>query len=508
MKKLISRIAEYPRLLALFLGLLAVRALPPFFCFPILFVSFGGLLLLINAASSKRKAFGIGYWFGFTYFACNMSWIGNALLVDALRFGWLYPITLLAAGAFFGLFAAVPAALSLCFKNIYARWFSFSAFWVVLEWIRSFIFTGFPWNLLGSVLAFSDETVQLASVVGTYGLSLLTVMLTSAPALCFPAPSARKTAFVLSSVAVAAALIWSYGVWRLKHMPEEKSDTMVRIVQPAIPQTMKWKKEELENNFREYIRLSRLPGLEQIDFVIWGETASPFPLDFEPRKLREIMQAVPSGGYLLTGLVRYELDGETFAPVNSMFVINTQGKIVDFYDKSHLVPFGEYIPFRRWLPDWIRPITNVVANFLPGTGPKVIKTEGQPSFGALICYEIIFPSQIVDADNRPQWLVNLTNDGWYGVSQGPYQHLVTARMRAVEEGLSIVRAANTGISAIISPYGQITAFLPLNQKGIIDAELPAPTSLSTVYGHWGNLLPLTLCLLNIIFAFLLHRKDI
>lgn len=220
------------------------------------------------------------------------------------------------------------------------------------------------------------------------------------------------------------------------------------------------------------------------------------------------MQAVPSGGYLLTGLVRYELDGETFAPVNSMFVINTQGKIVDFYDKSHLVPFGEYIPFRRWLPDWIRPITNVVANFLPGTGPKVIKTEGQPSFGALICYEIIFPSQIVDADNRPQWLVNLTNDGWYGVSQGPYQHLVTARMRAVEEGLSIVRAANTGISAIISPYGQITAFLPLNQKGIIDAELPAPTSLSTVYGHWGNLLPLTLCLLNIIFAFLLHRKDI
>lgn len=508
MKKLIDKVAGYPRLLALFLGLLAVRALPPFYCFPVLFVSFGGLLLLINAAPSKRKAFGLGYWFGFAYFACNMSWIGNALLVDALRFGWLYPVTLLAAGAFFGLFTAIPAALSFCFKNIYARWLSFSAFWVIFEWIRSFIFTGFPWNLLGSVLAFSDETVQLASVVGTYGLSLLTLMLTSAPALCFFAPSARKTAGVLSSIAATAVLVWIFGSWRLPTIDGEKPETMIRIVQPAIPQTMKWKKAELENNFREYIRLSRQPGLKQIDFVIWGETASPFPLDFEPQKLHDVTAAVPTGGYLITGLVRYELDGKNFAPVNSMFVIDDSGKIIDFYDKSHLVPFGEYIPFRRWLPDWIRPVTNVVANFLPGSGPKVIKAEKQPSFGALICYEIIFPSQIVDTANRPQWLVNLTNDGWYGVSQGPYQHLVTARLRAVEEGLAIVRAANTGISAVISPYGQITASLDLGQKGIIDAGLPRPMSLDTAYGRLGNLLPLTLCMFNIIFAFLLHRKDI
>lgn len=454
-----------------------------------------------------KSAFTLGYWFGFAYFACNLSWIGNALLIDAQHFGWLYPIALLSSGAFFGLFVAFPAMLCRYFKNIYAQWLSFSAFWVVFEWIRSFIFTGFPWNLLGSVLAFSTPALQLASIIGTYGLSLLVLMQTSAISILLCERNKKNIINTASIIISTFVLIWGYGYIRLQPSELKNSETIIRIVQPAIPQTMKWKKSELENNFKEYIKLSQQSGFEKINFVIWGETATPFALDFEPEKLKEITQAVPPHGYLLTGLVRYQYTNHNFSPVNSMFIIDSNGKILDFYDKSHLVPFGEYIPFRQYLPSWIRPVTNAIANFVPGNGPKVIKIPQHPSVGGLICYEIIFPSQIVNSKNRPEWLVNLTNDGWYGTSQGPYQHLVATQLRAVEEGISIIRAANTGISAAISPYGEILKSIPLNQKGIIDINLPKPSSIQTIYGYLGNILPLILCLINIMLSFFIQKKN-
>ncbi len=496
--------ARSPKKLAFISGVLSVAVLPPHSMFWLGFLSFPILLLLINSAGTKKNAFAVGYWFGYGYFACNMAWIGNALLIDAARFGWLYPLTLAAAGGFFGLFVAFPALLSRFFNGLPARYLSFSAFWVLFEWIRSFIFTGFPWNLLGSSLSFSDTMLQAAALIGTYGLSLLVLMIFTAPALYMYSPSKKRAFAALLIPLSLSATAYGYGFCRLKQADTSPSDLAVRIVQPSIPQAMKWNSQKLEDNFAEYIKLSQAPGLEKTKIVIWGETATPFPLDFEPRYLAQIARAVPPQGYLITGLVRYQYHNGEFRPLNSMFAINDEGKIAASYDKSHLVPFGEYIPLRSILPEWIRPVTNAVTDFLPGSGPSVTKLPDIPGFGTLICYEIIFPHRIISSDNRPNWLINLTNDGWYGHSQGPYQHLVTTRLRALEEGRTIVRAANSGISAVISPYGKIIASLGLDKKGWLDANLPKQMFLPTIYGRFGNLIPLILCLMNIGFAFFMR----
>ena len=490
--------------LAFILGVISVEVLPPHDKLWIGFFSFSALILLISSISKAKKSFAIGYWFGFGYFACNMAWISNALLIDAPRFGWLFPITLAAAGAFFGLFTAFPALLSSRFKNFYALYFSFSAFWVIFEWIRSFIFTGFPWNLLGSSLIFSDVLIQTGALIGTYGLSLLVIMSLTAPALFIKYQDKKSLFISISLILTIGITLIIYGNYHLQKSDNTPSELSIRIVQPAIPQEMKWQKNKLENNFAEYIKLSQANGLDKIKFVIWGETATPFPLDFEPQYLQQIKKAVPPKGYLITGMVRYRFHEGNFRPQNSMAVINYEGKIITFYDKTHLVPFGEYIPLRNYLPKWIRPITNTIADFLPGSGPSVIKLDNTPGFGTLICYEVIFPHQIINPQNRPQWLINLTNDGWYGQSQGPYQHLATTRLRAVEEGLTLVRAANTGISAVISPYGQIISSLDLNKKGFIDINLPQQLHISTTYGKFGNIIPLALCLINIIISFVIR----
>ena len=501
-----QKICHHKKTSCFVLGMLSARALPPFYAFPLLFLTFSAFLLLLNQAQNKRQSFACGYWFGFGYFACNMAWIGNAVLIDAEKLGWLFPIILLAAGGFFGLFIALPALLTNLIKSFYGRWLSFAAWWVIFEWIRSFILTGFPWNLLGSVLAFNLTLLQAAAVIGTYGLSLAVLMICSAPALIIHYQNKISYSIALGSILLILAGLIGYGRNHLAQMDTTPSNTKIRLVQPAIPQDMKWNRQKLEENLQQYIDMSKQEGLEDIDFVIWGETATPFALDFEPQYLEKVRTAIPEKGYLITGLVRYEYQGNDFHPLNSSFVVDKSGQIIDYYDKSHLVPFGEYIPLRRFLPSWITPVTNTITDFLPGNGPKSIKINNQPSFGISICYEIIFPHQIINLQDKPEWLINLTNDGWYGISQGPYQHLVTTRLRAIEEGRTIVRAANTGISAVINPYGKILAQIPLNRTDIIDINLPQELYKETNYGQYGNLIPLILCFMNMAIAFAINNK--
>ena len=503
---MLKKLFSHKKTLCLAAGALSVLALPPYYMLPLLFISFSWLLLCLSKATSGKQAFAYGYWFGFGWFACGFSWVGNALLIDIAAFGWLYPITLFASGAFFGLFIGAPAYFTYCFKKPYAQWLAFAALWVIFEWIRSFILTGFPWNLLGSVLAFSPQTIQTAALFGTYGLSLLVLLGVSAPTLIFIYRNKISVTIATSTILLISIFIYAFGAWRIQNISDETSDINIRIVQPSIPQAMKWDNASLENNFLEYIRLSKSKPLDNIDFVIWGETATPYPLDIEKYYRELITEAVPPKGYLITGLVRYEFESAyDYRPLNSMFILNKQGEIVDFYDKSHLVPFGEYMPLRKFLPDWIKPITQTVADFKSGKAHKVFKLKNYPSFGALICYEIIFPSEIINPSNKPEFLVNLTNDGWYGDSSGPRQHLVSTQLRAVEEGITIIRAANTGISAVISPIGKIVAFLPLNHKNILDITLPKQLSLPTLYGKYGNFIPLTLCLVNILLALLVQK---
>jgi apolipoprotein N-acyltransferase len=374
---------------------------------------------------------------------------------------------------------------------------------MLFEWIRSFLFTGFPWNQIGSMLAFSDNALQLSSIIGTYGLTLLVIIISCSPAIYY---KSKDQDYLVASTLLLAT-IFGYGYIRLYEMSPEKSDTTIRIVQPSIPQTMKWDLASLEANFREYIDLSISEPLDNVDMVIWGETATPFQLDMQPEYLQEITAAVPDNGVLVTGLVRIEFDAfGSYQPLNSMFVINKQGEIVNYYDKVHLVPFGEYIPLREYLPDWIRPVANAIGNFKKGEQHKVISHGNIPAFGASICYEIIFPSEILDKNNRPEWLINLTNDGWYGDSAGPRQHLISTRLRAIEEGITIVRVANSGISAIISPYGTVIESIGLNEKGILDIALPKTGNIPTPYSNFGNMIPLILCLANILIAFVSSKK--
>lgn len=498
---------KHYKITALGLGALAVLGLPPYYIWPILFLCFSWFILLLNQRQTWRQAFALGYWFGFGFFSLGLSWIGNALLIEAATFGWLYPIVLLTTGVFFGLFVAFPAALSFYFKGLGSKIWAMASWWVIFEWIRSFFLTGFPWNLLGTSLAFSPVTIQLAAVGGTYLLSFLVLIIAMMPALWLNDKSRKNFIIAVATITIIIGTTLGFGYTRTHRLYNNiASEHLVRIVQPSIPQAMKWNRETLEKNFQKYIEMSQIEGLEKVTFTIWGETASPFPLDLDDKHRLMATAAIAEGGYLITGALGYSFDkyGEP-SPLNAMMMINKSGEIVANYNKSHLVPFGEYIPLRKYLPSYIRPITNTIADFKSGNGPETISIANLPKLGAVICYEIIFPTAVVDKENRPEWLINFTNDGWYGDSAGPHQHLVATQMRAVEEGITIIRVANSGISAIISRTGGVINKIDLNTSGILDVALPQKLNIDTLYGKFGNYIPLILCFLNIIAIFFLTK---
>jgi apolipoprotein N-acyltransferase len=273
---------------------------------------------------------------------------------------------------------------------------------------------------------------------------------------------------------------------------------MVRLVQPNIPQTQKWRPESRMAALGEFLRLSTErntvapQGLTAHTIVIWPESALAIFLAREPFVLSAISRILPKGSLLLTGSIRGEPapDGppdrlQYF--YNSLYVVNDEGRIIATYDKSHLVPFGEYLPYHRWLARiGLQKLTQFKASFDEGSGPVTLSLPGAPAVSPLICYEIIFPGEVVSSLRRPAWIANVTNDAWFGTSSGPYQHLSQARLRAVEQGLPVARAANTGVSAVIDAYGRIVAHLPLNTEGVVDAALPralAPTPYAR-FGDW------------------------
>ena len=497
-----SWLKKHNKLSAFLLGSSAVLAMPPYYVFPVLLIAFGGLLYLLNETNSYKKSFLIGYLFGFGFFSFGFLWVGNAVLIEPEKTGWLYPVIFFASGAYFGLFAAVPAMLSHYMKSVFLKIFTFAATWTIFEWIRGWFLTGFPWNPMGSALAFNPLFIQLAAVFGVYGLSFLTVLFCCLP---FAFLKGKKNFFVAFSLEIAIfSGILTFGFLRLP-VDIEFTHTKVRLVQPSIPQNLKWNKQAAESNFRQYVDMSIADGQDDVDFVIWGETAATFNPRFYAEYGEDYKKAVPNNGYLISGAIDYEYAFGDRLAKNSMLVMDKTGEIVGAYDKMHLVPFGEYIPFREYLPDFIRPIANIIGDFKRGETHNVIALPDKPSFSGLICYEIIFPSQVKDKRNRPEWLALLTNDGWYGISMGPYQHLVAAEFRAVEEGLPIVRSANSGISAVIDTFGRVTAKIDLAKRGIVDAKIPRAI-LPTIYAEYGNLPIIIICLLILAVCGIINEK--
>lgn len=538
------------RAFAFALGALAVLALPPFHAVPVLAVSFTALAWLVfgsggagrqtespgaeDAAGSwfigafapgrLRAAFAAGWWFGAGFFSAGLYWLANALLVDAARFGWMVPFAIGGMAAGLGLFPAAACALARIGAGRGAGavprvlWFALA--WVALEWLRGTVLTGFPWNLIGTVWMFSDAMIQPAAWTGVHGLSLATVLLAALPAaLGWRVADDRRTAPVVAGVLLGGLLVWfAAGEARLARLGPgaagEVAGVRLRLVQPAIPQNLKWSPSARSGHVVKQVEMSRAPAPGSSSaptHVIWAETAVPFYLERDLALRAFIAAAVPAGGALITGAPRASAPGTNpFRVWNSLHVLRPDGTIAATYDKAHLVPFGEYVPLRAWLPRWITKVAYGEVDFSAGPGPVALPIPGLPPASPLICYEAIFEGRVVPREGpRPGWLLNLTNDAWYGISPGPYQHFAAARLRAVEEGLPLVRVANNGISAIVDSVGRVRASLALGREGVVDGPLPvalAPTPFARV-GTWGTPLALAALAFALGFARFGRKRD-
>ena len=480
--------------LAFLLGALGAGAMAPLHGVVLLVPAMTGLLWLVFSRPAGRSALIVGWWFGLGHFSTGLYWIANALLTHPERFGWLAPFAVLGLAGVLAFFPAFCALLSHRLahnRSGVGRVFVFAALWTGFEWIRSWIFTGFPWNLIGSAWVFSDAMIQFAALAGVYGLSLLSVIVAAMPALLAGNDGWRTEASPwrpLSLAALALVVVWVGGALRLSGASEETvAGVRLRLVQPNIDQKLKWKSDQRQKNLAEQVRMGSAmaePGSPPPSHVIWAETAATYFIANDAASRNTIARGTPTHGLTITGAPRaMPKRGSEYRVWNSLHALDRDGKITGTYDKFHLVPFGEYMPFRDIIG--LSKLTAGSTDFSRGTGPKTLRLKGLPPVSPLICYEVIFPGQILDKRDRPEWLLNLTNDGWYGVSSGPYQHFAAARLRAVEEGLPLVRVANTGISGVIDGYGRVKARLELDTKGILDNGLPRSLK-PTLFGRLGD----------------------
>lgn len=488
--------SAYPwqqRLLAFALGGASTLALPPVHAVPVLWLCLPPLIWMLQAAAHQSRggwrAFWLGWCYGFGYFLVGLYWISAALFTDIARWWFVLPFAAAGLPAFLALYPALACALT---RWLIARGAQpvlvFALSMSAAELLRGYLFTGFPWNLVGYGWSAWTPVLQTASVVGVYGLGLLTLIAAGAPAMLATrrASDNGAVAFCLAGL-LAFVLLGAAGTVRMARTPDP-TGTQLRIVQPNIPQTEKWRADLRAEHFRELLALSAspTPGQSAPSLVVWPETAVTFVLGDAPDARAAIADLLPPGSYLATGSFRrYPGPARRSTYANSLELIDSQGAVIGFFDKVHLVPFGEYVPLRAWLP--FEPIAAGATDLKPGKALKTLDPPGIPPFSPLICYEAIFPGKVTAERRRPAWLLNVTNDAWYGETAGPYQHLAIAAARAVEEGLPLIRAANTGISAVVTADGRIVARHPLKQRGVIDHRLPAPFPRPTYFAEWGIL---------------------
>jgi len=478
------------------LGALGALALPPFHMIFFLFPALTGLIWLITRASLLREAFGAGWWFGLGHGVLGYYWITNAFMVDASAHGFLAPIAIGFLSSTLAIFSGLPAAGAwwLC------RWrksgpisyiLVFTALWGTGEWTRSWFLTGFPWNIIATSWTFSPDILQSAAVIGPYGLGMLTIVVAGMPSMFLIGNSRRMAGGLMVTSLFLFLLVWAAGHKRLDSSRADFIDGVgLRLIQPNIPQHLKWHPDLRIHHVNKQMQLSMAP-IKNISptHIIWPETAIPFNLSSDAPLRQLIAKVVPSGGLLITGAPRTQkLSKSVRHSYNSVHAVDETGSITASYDKQHLVPFGEYVPL-RWLLGFSK-LTAGRLDFHKGRRPRLIDLAGLPLVSILICYEIIFPAEVGDMVKRPSWLLNLTNDAWFGLSAGPHQHLASAQMRAVEQGLPVVRVANTGISAVIDPYGRILSSLSLGVDGTLDSQLPKPLKNPALYGKFGDWLTL------------------
>jgi apolipoprotein N-acyltransferase len=515
------------RLLIAFLaGAGSALALAPVNAWPAPFITFPILLWLVDGAAAGRlggvwAAAAVGWWFGFGYFVAGLYWVGNAFLVDAKTFGWLLPLAVTALPAGMAVYTAFGVALArLIWTRGATRVLALAAALTLSEWLRGHLFGGFPWNTFGYALISPLWLAQGAALIGIWGLTFLAIAIYASPALLADdrADSPRPWLPLALGGALIIALA-TFGAVRLATFPTSYVDGVrLRIIQPNLRQDAKFNISQKQQVMSRYLDLSdrstgpQSTGVKDVTHLIWPESAFPFFLTREADALAQIAALLRPSTILITGGIRPPAtapNGAVTRAYNSVYVIGPDGSILSVYDKVHLVPFGEYLPFQNVLERLgLMQLTKVRGGFIAGDRRLNQRVPGAPDFLPLVCYEVIFPGDAVPRSERPGWLydhlgpylawpfvagsgerpgwmLNLTNDGWFGQSAGPYQHFQQARVRAIEEGLPLVRAANTGISAVVDPLGRVIKSLPLGIEGVIDAPLPQRLP-PTLYAHAGD----------------------
>src|SRR6185312_4275558 len=507
-------------LMLLVAGAIGGLSVPPFYLLPALFVTMPLWVWALDGAERLpgwRRIFGpafsIGFAYGLGYFIVAFHWLGAAFFVDGGVMLVVMPFAILALAALIALFWGLASALAHLFWSGGAwRIITLATFLTLAEWARGHFFSGFPFDLLGYALAANDDMAQLASVIGVYGLTALAALLSLTPALIWPADqrslTRRLVPFFLAILAVGAQV--GFGHYRLLSTPVTQRPAMrMRAVQPMVLEHADWDAAQPAAIITRLIDLSQSktgpddPGLSTVTQLVWPESSLPFFLSDYPEGLARIGRMLPPKGLLLTGAPRelYDpttTDGAATADdrpaFNSLVAIDHTGEVVASYDKSHLVPFGEYLPFPQFFAAFgLKQFVPGATGWQAGDGRRLMQLPDTPPFLALICYEAIFSGDLGPDTAKAQFILNITNDAWFDGSVGPAQHADHARLRAVEEGLPLIRVGNSGLTELVDPLGRVTKSLPPETIGVLDV-VPAnrlPGTLFTRFGYW----PLALVLL-------------
>jgi apolipoprotein N-acyltransferase len=504
--------AMKPHVIAFFAGLASACGFEPFGLWPVTLACYALLLRQIEQAPRLRSALALGWWFGVGQFVLGLNWIATAFTYQAAMPAWLGWIAVVLLSLYLAVYPAAAAGLAWRHGrgDRLRLGLVFAAAWIVTEWLRATMFTGFAWNPLGVALL-PTPVAHLATMVGTYGLSGVAALIA---AVLFLLAGRRWRA----GAAVAGTLTIAVGIaWALSAVPEGETRTKIVIVQPNIGQQEKWQSGFGARNFVRLAELSRAvekgPRL-----LLWPEAAVTEPLQDGRRQdflyqqaaeeiRRRTASVVGPDDLLLTGGITVQsLDGlEVSAATNSVFAMDAGGRVLARYDKAHLVPYGEYLPARPILSRiGLSRLAPGDTDFRPGPGPQTLELPVIGKAGFQLCYEIIFSGEVVDPANRPNFLFNPSNDAWFG-AWGPPQHLAQARLRALEEGLPILRSTPTGISAVIDADGRLLHSLPWRTAGVIESGLPLPKP-PTLFARLGNVLPLIFAGLLALLAIAVRRR--
>ncbi len=498
---------RFPKTVALVAGLISATGFAPLELWAVTIAAFALWIWIVAQAPDLRVALARGWWFGLGHFLVGMNWIAGAFRYQDAMPIWLGYIAVVVLALYLAVFPAVAAGLAWRWgrasKTVYVL--LFAAAWVVTEYLRASLFTGFAWNPLGVVLV-PTPADGLAKLIGTYGVSGCLILVAGA--------LVHAKRIIAFPVTLGALMLTG---WLTIYAAGDRgrTDTIVRVIQPNIGLKEGRDISVARPNLEKLAQLTGPPTAD-VRLIFWPEAAlnDGYEIDYDARLRADLASLLGPDDLLITGGTRIEyarrqsgagVEEMAVSATNSVFVLAADAEIDARYDKAHLVPYGEYLPMRAFMSAiGLSRLVPGDIDYKPGPGPRSIVLPRYGTLGVQICYEIIFSGEVADRRNRPAFLFNPSNDAWFG-SWGPPEHLAQARLRAIEEGLPVIRSTPTGISAVIDPNGELLVALPMNKAGFIQIKLPAPAA-PTLFSRFGNILPLGFALTLTGFAVALRRR--